>query len=74
MRTNFHRGEYELASFAAMKAAEVAVREASGLDNRLGGKSWRGGGQEVAHSSERPHPQGSSTVTCSPNLAVFQTS
>ncbi|MFJ5048289.1 TIGR02391 family protein [Streptomyces sp. NPDC088719] len=37
VRTNFHLGEYELASFAAMKAVEVAVREASGLDNSLVG-------------------------------------
>nr|WP_253915947.1 TIGR02391 family protein [Streptomyces sp. NRRL S-31] len=37
MRTNFHPGEYEIASFAAMKAVEVAVREASGLDNSLVG-------------------------------------
>lgn len=33
VRTNFHLGEYELACFAAMKAVEVAVRDASGLDN-----------------------------------------
>ncbi|SEB98284.1 TIGR02391 family protein [Streptomyces misionensis] len=37
VRTNFHLGEYEIASFAAMKAVEVAVREASGLDNSLVG-------------------------------------
>ncbi|MER0429889.1 TIGR02391 family protein [Streptomyces microflavus] len=37
VRTNFHLGEYELASFAAMKAVEVAVREASGLDHSLVG-------------------------------------
>ncbi|QTE03102.1 TIGR02391 family protein [Streptomyces cyanogenus] len=35
MRTNFHLGEYELAGFAAMKAVEAAVREASGLGNSL---------------------------------------
>ncbi|RZE68248.1 TIGR02391 family protein [Streptomyces albidoflavus] len=37
VRTNFNLGEYELASFAAMKAVEVGVREASGLDNSLVG-------------------------------------
>ncbi|MEU9272673.1 TIGR02391 family protein [Streptomyces sp. NPDC048251] len=39
VRTNFDRGDYETASFAAMKAVEVAVRDASGLDNSLVGVS-----------------------------------
>ena len=34
-------------------------------------KLWRGGGQEVAHSSEAPKPQGSSTVTFSLLRAVM---
>jgi uncharacterized protein (TIGR02391 family) len=34
---NFERGEYEVAVFAAMKAVEVALREASGL-----GAEWYG--------------------------------
>ncbi|UUY52365.1 TIGR02391 family protein (plasmid) [Streptomyces yangpuensis] len=37
VRTNFDLGDYETACFAAMKAVEVAVREASGLDNSLVG-------------------------------------
>ncbi|MER5353462.1 TIGR02391 family protein [Kitasatospora sp. NPDC002551] len=37
VRTNFNLGDYETACFAAMKAVEVAVREASGLDNSLVG-------------------------------------
>ncbi|WP_331736979.1 TIGR02391 family protein (plasmid) [Streptomyces canus] len=37
VRTNFHLGDYETACFAAMKAVEVAVRDASGLDNSLVG-------------------------------------
>ncbi|WP_411574869.1 TIGR02391 family protein [Streptomyces fradiae] len=42
VRTNFHLGEYETACFAAMKAVEVAVRDASGLDNSvLGTKLMR---------------------------------
>jgi hypothetical protein len=34
-------------------------------------KLWRGGGQRVAHSSERPYPQGSLTMTCAASLAVW---
>ncbi|MFB8040302.1 TIGR02391 family protein [Streptomyces hydrogenans] len=37
VRTNFDLGDYETACFAAMKAVEVAVRDASGLDNSLVG-------------------------------------
>ncbi|MEV6536966.1 TIGR02391 family protein [Streptomyces sp. NPDC051639] len=37
VRTNFELGDYETACFAAMKAVEVAVRDASGLDNSLVG-------------------------------------
>ncbi|MGW0564677.1 TIGR02391 family protein [Streptomyces sp. NPDC003016] len=37
VRTNFDLGDYETACFAAMKAIEVAVRDASGLDNSLVG-------------------------------------
>ncbi|MFF4179592.1 TIGR02391 family protein [Streptomyces sp. NPDC001750] len=37
VRTNFHLGDYETACFAAMKAVEVAVRDASGLDSSLVG-------------------------------------
>lgn len=37
VRTNFTLGDYETACFAAMKAVEVAVRDASGLDNSLVG-------------------------------------
>ncbi|MFB7037154.1 TIGR02391 family protein [Streptomyces sp. NPDC056294] len=37
MRTDFDLGDYETACFAAMKAVEVAIRDASGLDNSLVG-------------------------------------
>ncbi|TCR15926.1 TIGR02391 family protein [Streptomyces sp. BK205] len=37
VRTNFDLGDYETACFAAMKAVEVAVRDASKLDNSLVG-------------------------------------
>ena len=36
-------------------------------------KLCRGGGHEVAHSSERPQPHGSSTVTRGAVRAVFHT-
>src|SRR3954462_556444 len=51
-------------------------RSKAGDSERIRGsvvKLCRGGGHEVAHSSERPKPQGSSTSTCSPYLAVFHT-
>ena len=35
-------------------------------------KLWRGGGQDVAHSSDAPYPQGSSTPT-SGDFRVIQT-
>ncbi|MFJ5610624.1 TIGR02391 family protein [Streptomyces sp. NPDC093221] len=37
VRTNFDLADYETACFAAMKAVEVAVRDASGLDDSLVG-------------------------------------
>ncbi|WP_327328684.1 TIGR02391 family protein (plasmid) [Streptomyces sp. NBC_01210] len=36
VRTNFSLGDYETACFAAMKAVEVAVRDASGLNSLVG--------------------------------------
>ena len=39
-----------------------------GIDVKL----WRGGGQEVAHSSDAPYPQGSSTPT-NGDFLVIQT-
>lgn len=35
VRRQWHLGEYELATFAAMKEVEIAVREASGLSESL---------------------------------------
>jgi hypothetical protein len=37
VRTNFDLDDYETAYFAAMKAVEVAVCDASGLDNSVVG-------------------------------------
>ncbi|MFI5808636.1 TIGR02391 family protein [Streptomyces sp. NPDC051561] len=37
VRTNYDLGDFETACFAAMKAVEVAVRDAAGLDNSLVG-------------------------------------
>ncbi|WP_327425713.1 TIGR02391 family protein (plasmid) [Streptomyces sp. NBC_01527] len=51
VRTNFHLGDYETACFAAMKAVEVAVRDASGLDNSLVGVKF-------ARAAFQPHQNG----------------
>src|SRR5262249_19594444 len=51
-------------------------RSNAGLSERMRGIEWklcRGVGQPVAHSSERPYPQGSSTVTMGAVLAVLMT-
>ncbi|MFE2128662.1 TIGR02391 family protein [Streptomyces amritsarensis] len=50
VRTNFHLGEYETACFAAMKAVEVAVRDASGMDNSMIGV-------KLMRSAFQPHTQ-----------------
>src|SRR3954447_18868639 len=51
VRTNFDLGDYETACFAAMKAVEVAVRDASGLDNSLVGV-------KLMREAFRPHENG----------------
>ncbi|MGV9349930.1 TIGR02391 family protein [Streptomyces spiralis] len=51
VRTNFDLGDYEMACFAAMKAVEVAVRDASGLDNSLVGV-------KLMREAFRPHDNG----------------
>ncbi|MCM2417903.1 TIGR02391 family protein [Streptomyces sp. RKAG293] len=51
VRTNFSLGDYETASFAAMKAVEVAVRNASGLDNSLVGV-------KLMRAAFQPHQNG----------------
>src|SRR5215213_7578537 len=51
-------------------------RSNAGRSERMRGsvtKLCRGGGQEVAHSSDAPYPQGSSTFTRAPVRQVFQT-
>src|SRR5699024_7983204 len=51
------------------------ARSSAGLMERTRGsesKLWRGGGQLVAHSSERPQPHGSLTLTGS-DLRVIHT-
>src|SRR5215218_9301724 len=51
-------------------------RSNAGRSERIRGrltKLCRGGGQEVAHSSDAPYPQGSSTFTRAPVRQVFQT-
>src|SRR6185312_13233079 len=51
-------------------------RSNAGDSERMRGsevKLWRGGGHEVAHSSEAPKPQGSSTLTFSPLRQVMYT-
>lgn len=50
VRTNFELGDYETACFAAMKAVEVAVRDASGLDNSLVGVKLMRMGAELTAS------------------------
>ncbi|MDG9711418.1 TIGR02391 family protein [Streptomyces sp. DH10] len=51
VRTNFDLGDYETACFAAMKAVEVAVRDASELDNSLVGV-------KLMREAFRPHENG----------------
>ncbi|MGM9470139.1 TIGR02391 family protein [Streptomyces murinus] len=51
VRTNFDLGDYETACFAAMKAVEVAVRDASGLDNSLVGV-------KLMRAAFQPHQDG----------------
>ncbi|WP_329391467.1 TIGR02391 family protein (plasmid) [Streptomyces sp. NBC_01351] len=51
VRTNFDLGDYETACFAAMKAVEVAVRDASGLDNSLVGV-------KLMRAAFQPHQNG----------------
>jgi uncharacterized protein (TIGR02391 family) len=51
VRTNFDLGDYETACFAAMKAVEVAVRDAAGLDNSLVGV-------KLMREAFRPHENG----------------
>ncbi|WP_424878063.1 TIGR02391 family protein [Streptomyces sp. SLBN-8D4] len=51
VRTNFNLGDYETASFAAMKAVEVAVRDASGLDDSLVGV-------KLMRAAFQPHQNG----------------
>src|SRR3954452_17297334 len=51
-------------------------RSNAGDSERMRGmdvKLWRGGGHEVAHSSDRAVPHGSSTVTLGARRAVIQT-
>src|ERR1039458_5732200 len=55
----------------------VLWRLKAGRSDRIRGirvKLCRGGGHEVAHSSELPQPHGSSTVTCSPYRSEEHTS
>ncbi|MFJ9821063.1 TIGR02391 family protein [Streptomyces sp. NPDC101151] len=51
VRTNFALGDYETACFATMKAVEVAVRDASGLDNSLVGV-------KLMRAAFQPHQNG----------------
>ncbi|MEU0343763.1 TIGR02391 family protein [Streptomyces bobili] len=51
VRTNFDLGDYETACFAAMKAVEVSVRDASGLDNSLVGV-------KLMRAAFQPHQNG----------------
>ena len=56
------------ASFSSSSIAATSgwCRSNAGDSERIRGmvtKLWRGGGQLVAHSSERPQPHGSSTST-----------
>ncbi|MEW2439493.1 TIGR02391 family protein [Streptomyces caniferus] len=51
VRTTFNLGDYELACFGAMKAVEVAVRDASGLDNSLVGV-------KLMRAAFQPHQNG----------------
>src|SRR5690606_3951826 len=57
-------------------AASGWIRSKAGRSLRMRGidaKLWRGGGQEVAHSSDAPSPHGSSKVPLGALPAVIQT-
>ncbi|MGQ7754817.1 TIGR02391 family protein (plasmid) [Streptomyces sp. WC2508] len=73
VRANFHLGDYETACFAAMKAVEVAVRDASGLDSSLVGvglmrkafqphQDGKGGGPLADAGAERGEQEAASAL------------